>query len=254
MGPGKTFTPTDLQKMALKKEQHNTELTIIEPFLQTCEDLKNARTSSRNKEVKFFCTEINCISSFNTSLELEENLDVGFHSYILEQESTYDKIKKKWGQICTSVPVSYLSIDTGNDNCEDTTPSFVSKGWALRQQRKVVRFSPRLRNHLQTIYKHGTDSGIHADPYRVSESLTTSRDGEGKKEFEKEDWISPQQIASFFSRCTYQKNVEKTSLVKVEDTSDDADLEEAITEMNNLDAEKNMVEMRKEILESLKDD
>ena len=70
----------------------------------------------------------------------------------------------------------------------------------MKLPRKVTKFSMELR-HLQKLYEIENITGNRADPEKVAVLKE-----HGNKVFKPEEWISPQQIASFFCRCLYQKS------------------------------------------------
>ncbi|VDI05400.1 Hypothetical predicted protein [Mytilus galloprovincialis] len=73
------------------------------------------------------------------------------------------------------------------------------------------------------------------------------KDDEGKKVFDKDEWISAHQIASYFSRCTYQKSVK----VQVIETEEDEDLNEIIQQVQEIEHGRNLTLLRHEVLELL---
>ena len=76
----------------------------------------------------------------------------------------------------------------------------LSQGWALRQTEKAARFNANQRSYLDEKFLIGQSSGIKADPSQVARDLRNARSGSGKKIFSIDEFLTPQQIKSYFSR------------------------------------------------------
>ena len=72
----------------------------------------------------------------------------------------------------------------------------------LKKARKTTRFSERVRNHLLKLFIEGEETGNKWDPSVVASRLKTTRALDGTKLFQRSDWLSAQQIRSYFSRLS----------------------------------------------------
>ena len=131
-------------------------------------------------------------------------MDVGKHLVILERETTYDSIKRKWAETCREVSGSYIRKETGSSSqmgyasptCE------VTKGWGLKTSRKATRFSEKVKTYLKRTILEGEETGRKQSAVDVCSKMKTLRDGNGRKMFNKEDWLAAGQIARYFSRLS----------------------------------------------------
>ena len=72
----------------------------------------------------------------------------------------------------------------------------LSQGWALRQTEKAARFNANQRSYLDEKFL----IGIKADPSQVACDLRNARTGSGKQRFSIDEFLTPRQINSYFSR------------------------------------------------------
>ena len=77
----------------------------------------------------------------------------------------------------------------------------LSQGWALRQTEKAAPFNANQRSYLDEKFLIGQSTGIKADPSQdVARDLRNARTGSGKQRFSIDEFLTPQQIKSYFSR------------------------------------------------------
>ena len=76
----------------------------------------------------------------------------------------------------------------------------LTQGWALRQTEKAASFNANQRSYLDEKFLIGQSTGIKADPSKVAHDLRNARIGSGKQRFSIDEFLTPQQIKSYFSR------------------------------------------------------
>ena len=86
---------------------------------------------------------------------------------------------------------------TSND--AQSTPT-LCQGWASRQTKKATRFNENQRNYLDKKFNIGLASGIKVDPAQVARDLRHARNDNGDRRFIIDEFLTPQQIKSYFSR------------------------------------------------------
>jgi len=105
-------------------------------------------------------------------------------------------------------------------------------GWALK--RKVMqrsRLTENQRKYLTEVFLMGEQTGRKADPNEVSRAMRRARNIDGSSMFQSNDYLTPLQITSFFSRQSSKKS---KSAAQADDNIDDCAAEEiAIEEMRN---------------------
>ena len=79
------------------------------------------------------------------------------------------------------------------------------KGWALKSSRKPVRFNETQKQFLTEKFQIGEETGNKEDPAKVCREMRLKKDMHGLKVFSKEECLTIQQIASFFSRLASKK-------------------------------------------------
>lgn len=209
IGPGKLVRYNRLIKNGEK--QNDTHLKVIEPF--AVPRLSSGSMGSARKAITsrdsgshetddseaFTCPQAGCVEHFVTNTELDKHLDIGKHCYQKQEDSTFDTIKRKWAAACTNVRPSYIS---GSSDLQEVDYPTEETGWALKKARKTTRFSERVRNHLLKLFIEGEETGNKWDPSVVASRLKTTRALDGTKLFQRSDWLSAQQIRSYFSRLS----------------------------------------------------
>ena len=72
-------------------------------------------------------------------------------------------------------------------------------GWALKPERKSKHFSEKQKKFLVAKFDVGLKTGRKEDPCLVAKEMRFASEG-GKKLFSLDEFLTPQQINSFFSR------------------------------------------------------
>ena len=197
--------------------------------------------SNENEEASkgFHCPDVCCVKVFLSSGALERHLDIGKHCYQLQTESTYDTIRRKWASRCTSVGIPHFetSLSCSGQSQEETsdkreTSSTCEMGWALKKKSPNVRFSKAVKDFLVKTFIDGETSGIKADPKEVSAQMRSVRKRQ-KRLFDKSEWLTTQQVKSYFSRLSVQqrKGCLKQDKKEEQEEEDDHDEEEEDIEM-----------------------
>ena len=75
-----------------------------------------------------------------------------------------------------------------------------SEGWALKEAKRVEKFNENRKSYLQAKFNIGQASGRKLDPEVVAKEMRRARAIDGERLFLVEEFLSPQQISSFFSR------------------------------------------------------
>ena len=70
----------------------------------------------------------------------------------------------------------------------------------MRKTNSSTRFSEHVKEHLLKLFLEGEKTGNKYDPSVVASNLKTTCAANRKKLFPQSDWLSSQQIASYFSR------------------------------------------------------
>ena len=81
----------------------------------------------------------------------------------------------------------------------------IKEGWALKETRKAYRFNDTQRSYLETKFNMGQSTGRKMDPEAVAKEMRRSLDSNGKRLFKASEYLTAQQISSFFSRLVAKR-------------------------------------------------
>ena len=115
-------------------------------------------------------------------------------------------MKQKWAESCHAANKPYRASSLSGEgkylnNKEPDTAT--PEGWALKSSKKSVRFSRKVKDHLLKIFDEGEKTGIKANPQEVFFRLRNARNRKtGTKLFQKSEWLTAQQITSYFGRLS----------------------------------------------------
>ena len=92
-------------------------------------------------------------------------------------------------------------------------------GWALKSSKHYKRLPKIQKDYLLNIYNAGNQTGHRVDPVSVSKSMREVRLPSDEPIFKVDEYLTSQQIASFFSRETAKKKALKMSKLKPRKTN-----------------------------------
>lgn len=153
-----------------------------------------ARGEISNVEIP--CPENGCDRFFKSQEDLTEHLAYGSHTSVTLKETVMDKVKRKWaGRVgaIAKVGESSASVVVRSKTDADSEQSMLLAGWALRGQKTSRRFSAEVRRYLYEEFMKGV-TGFKENPANVAKRL--------KMMFPKDQWLTPTQVMSYFSRLS----------------------------------------------------
>lgn len=190
------------------------------------------------------CPVPGCISSFRKQSTLEKHIVIGKHVYH-ESTSTTDVAMEMWANKCQNSVSVYHSVNDVISEATENDDNIVMEmpnGWALKSERKFVRFSPAIKQYVKNIFDEGEKTGKKANPITVSLQIRNEKDENGNHVFVPNDWISARQVRSLFANFMLKNQKESTSKEKrpkldlsLKDDDDD-DLNEVVRELDAIDA------------------
>lgn len=176
----------------------------------------------------FVCPEEGCIKAFQRYSSFQNHLDVGKHKYVLERETFLDKAMVQYAE---KLEQGASSLESPLFESASTTPAVapLSQGWALKfAATSRRRLTKEQKKYLAGLFTIGERTGRKSNPNEVSKSMRKARSPEGYLLFQAEDYLSPKQITSFFSRLA-KKSVLSAPDIESEEEEDSND-DEAATE------------------------
>ena len=177
----------------------------------------------------FSCPEEGCIKRYQRFSSLQRHLDCGRHHLAIENESLFDRA-------IVGYQFERLDVQSGS---VPNIPTEVSKvrsvenpslpmGWALRSsQVKRARFTANQKDYLTKKFDLGEISGRKSDPESVARAMMAARYSEGNRLFTSAEFLTSQQVASFFSRLAAKRRLPDVTSGSDEE-EDDAETESAL--------------------------
>ena len=197
---------SDVSFETVKARQRPKLTTELASAIEKDSDEEN----SENRSGLFYCPEEGCVKSFQQYSSLEKHLDCDTHKYALEHETLYDKAMIMYAaKLEHGAGVVPETVDEDviiSDSLEDEGPA-LSMGWALKSATVTRKnFTATQKTYLTEVFQEGERTGQKADPSEISKAMRRAKHSDGSSIFEKDDFLTPLQIAGFFSRLTAKKN------------------------------------------------
>lgn len=244
MGPGKKITfsklnlPADLQTASLSPVC--SDEAISAQFCTVKSKRVASNPSASEGEVQgipsttgsglYPCPEEGCTKCYQRFSSLQNHLDCGRHVRSLEQESMIDKAVRGYaarleGQF-SGVPQFGDRAHAGREAQSTTQQTTLSMGWALKSsQGGKIRFSDRQRDYLTSKFQIGEETGQKASPSQVSRLMMTAKDASGNRMFSSSEFLTVQQITSFFSRLASKRSLAGNLDIQVAADDEDGEVE-----------------------------
>lgn len=202
--PKAQFTAITSRRKPSQKQQEDVQSAL---GVAEASDEQSEEDSECHSKL-FSCPEEGCIKSYQRFSSLQHHLEVGKHSYALENETLFDKAmmsyatKLEQGIATTENPVE--DTETLQPLQLDSSPS-LPMGWALSVSAKRTRLTESQKQYLTEVFQIGERTGQKADPSNVSKSMRKARNPDGSSKFDASSFLTSQQVASFFSRLAAKK-------------------------------------------------
>lgn len=166
----------------------------------------------------YSCPQEGCVRVFQRSSALERHLSLEACELSPEKYSLMDLAKQKYaahlqegvGQLPSLhvPPASCASDDTfGNDRIP-------SEGWALKEAKKVERFNDNQKNYLEAKFNIGQATGRKLDADVVAKEMRRARGADGERMFGVTEFLSQQQVSSFFSRLAAKRRKQQAQVTE----------------------------------------
>ena len=162
------------------------------------DDDEEVQTNTSSTSGAYPCPHDGCVRVFQRLSALEKHLSLEKCEQKLERLSLLDRAKLGYKEYLEEGPGV---IPTLNPTVTVSSGSrTVLEGWALRANKKSYRFNDKQKNYLDAKFNIGQETGRKMDPNTVSVQMRKALDSDGKRLFNVNEFLSPQQIKSYFSR------------------------------------------------------
>ena len=147
----------------------------------------------------FACPVEGCVKLFQRYSSLENHLQYRTCNIVPKRECLFAlaRIIYKDKLLHGSGIQSVLVSSTIPASAEEFKP----QGWALRTSKKATRFSERQKSYLDEKVLIGQETGHNIDAATVAPNMRYARDESGNRLLAVDEFLSPQQVQSYFSRA-----------------------------------------------------
>ena len=150
-----------------------------------------------------------------------QHLDCGTHKRALENETLFDKAAQQYAEKLEGKAMVVPVVNTISTRAGHTL-----KPRATRR----TRFTANQKSYLTRTFKLGEQTGSRADPAAVARSMMCAKDTTGDRLFSSHEFLTPTQMAGFFSRLASKKTLENEDQEGVEVAAHEACLESIVSE------------------------
>ena len=147
----------------------------------------------------FSCPVQGCVSTFQRHSNLEYHMFYGKCRLLEERNTLLDKAKIIYEEKLSEGTTTQPFISSQPVSMPSTR--VLPEGWALKMSRKAVRFNEHQKQYLDDKFRLGQETGHKADPTQVARDLRHAKSERGNRRFTVGEFLSPQQIQSYFSRA-----------------------------------------------------
>ena len=171
----------------------------------------------------YSCPREGCIRVFQRSSALERHLSLEACSMSPERHTLMDLAKQQYS-IRLQEGVGLPSLQAPASAGSSIQGQTVKEGWALKELKKPYRFNEKQKAYVEAKFNIGQSTGRKVDPDFVSKEMRRARGKDGERLFGVLEFLTPQQVSSFFSRLAAklrQQQVEVTpqDILAVEEQS-----------------------------------
>lgn len=178
----------------------NTHSTLDSNDNVTRQDDEPTEDESDEMSRLFTCNE--CTKTYSKYGNLCRHLDNGIHIKKSSIICLADKSKMEYVNQMDKVNVLVTQLPSCSSG---SSRSHISSGWGLKARREVKRFNKNQTAFLDDKFDKGEKTGQKSDPEEVSQEMRQVKTRNGTRRFSFAEFLSAQQIASYFSRLVLKK-------------------------------------------------
>ena len=154
-------------------------------------------------------------------------------------------MRKKWSEKFQTIDIIHKGKQSDASDIFVTSTSHCTApenkmGWALSKFSSSSRFSTNVRNYLTAKFDIGEQTGCKFNSSDVEADMRKCRNENNERRFSREEWLTSNQIKSFFSRLSAarkkRREMENEKAVDpMEDVDDsEVEIEERVCQVNNV--------------------
>jgi len=190
-----------------------------------------ASTSCADEQKEMFsCPMDGCVRVFQRVSALDRHLSVEACEQMVERKTLLDLAKEQYAERLQervgAIPSICPSTSAPGDRGEAAAPG-QPEGWPLKEAKREGRFNEKQKSYLKSKFDIGVRTGRKQDPEVVAQDMRRARGHSGERLFTIAEFLTPQQIASYFSRLASQAKHQQDG-----STPSDEDVNAAVEENN----------------------
>ena len=152
----------------------------------------------KDETILFSCPNEGCVKMYERHSSLEKHVFFGKCRMKPEKETLLDKAKKTYHTLLQEDSSTTKTLEV---KAVEATDGFcLPEGWALKSAKKSARFNDAQKKYLEEKFNLGQETGHKQDPKKVLKDMRLARKADGSRLFSGDEFLSAQQIQSFFSR------------------------------------------------------
>ena len=185
-----TFSPGNFVHVYQRRQASSTTE-------QRSEDEEPTEATVADQSV-FSCPSEGCIKVYQRYSALEKHLSFGKCKLVPERESLLDKAKRSYQSKLVEGTSAQATVE--GDVTVQLEAAILAEGWALKSSKKSTRFNEAQKRYLESKFMLGQETGHKLDPETVARDMRYARNDEGRRQFTVNEFLTAQQVQSFFSR------------------------------------------------------
>ena len=172
------------------------------------DDEQPAAESNKFSSELLTCPNEGCVKMYQRHSGLEKHLLFGQCKMVPERCILLDVAKKKYYALLVEGSSEAVSAALEQEDIS-VSANTLPEGWALKTNKKFNRFSDTQKKYLEEKFNIGQASGQKQDPINVARDMRFAKKMDGSKLFKRDEYLTTQQVQSFFSRmaakCRYDQ-------------------------------------------------
>lgn len=150
----------------------------------------------------FHCPNEGCIKVYQRHWALEKHMSYGKCELRPERATLLDQAKQMYHVKLTEGTSAGATSHDGGAATRGISEisNQPAKGWALKQTKKAGRFSEAQKKYLDDKFNIGQQTGHKMDPGSVARDMRYAKTSEGTRLFTRDQFLTAQQVQSYFSR------------------------------------------------------
>ena len=145
----------------------------------------------------FSCPKEGCIKSFVRYSSLGKHCIFGAHVRSLKKITLQDRMKLLYAQRLEEGQIKHFSCVQVHGS---PSSPLLDMGWALKSKEKVVSFNEKKKSYSESKFLHGEMLEKKESGEAVAKDVRKTRNAKNERLFSIEEFLTPQQIDSYFSR------------------------------------------------------